>query len=219
MKRILIILIILLLTITLVEKYNIWNTYKQESIIINNLKQEDNIWTHLESINKDIIGWLKIDDTPIDYPIVKGNDNQEYLHTSFNKKYSLSGSIFMDYRNNSLFQDNITIIYGHNMNNDTMFSSLVKYENKSYFENHLQGSIQTKHNNFKLNIFAVSKVSIYDLDIYSLTNTQEYLLNILKGKAIYYHDINPNNLIILSTCNNIRDDERVIIVANITKNE
>lgn len=65
------------------------------------------------------MGWININDTPIDYPIMKGNDNEFYLTRDFNKEYLTSGSIFMDYRNEG-FQDRNTVIYGHHMRDGSM---------------------------------------------------------------------------------------------------
>lgn len=81
----------------------------------------------LQSINPDVIGWISINGSNIDYPIMKSKDNQDYLHTTFDKQYASAGSIFMDCRNSDSFDDYNTIIYGHNMKNGSMFHDLKKY--------------------------------------------------------------------------------------------
>lgn len=79
----------------------------------------------LESINKDIVGWIYVESIPsINYPILKGSDNSYYLRHTSRKKRNIAGSIFMDYRNSIDFMDYNTIVYGHNMKNGTMFSKL-----------------------------------------------------------------------------------------------
>ncbi len=80
----------------------------------------------LQKINSDVMGWIYIKDTDINYPIMKSNDNDYYLKRDLYKKYSSAGSIFMDYENNSDFSDENTIIYGHNLKNKKMFADLQK---------------------------------------------------------------------------------------------
>ena len=95
-----------------------------EEVIIEDNNEEKSVidWQKLENINKDIIGWIKIENTNIDYPILKDDDNLKYLKHSFDGKYNNNGSIFT--LNESPFEDNTTLIYGHNMNNKTMFGSV-----------------------------------------------------------------------------------------------
>ena len=78
----------------------------------------------LKQENEDIVGWIYCEGTPISYPVVQSGDNQYYLHRLINGEYNIAGSIFMDYRNNAELEDNNTIIYGHNMKNNTMFGYL-----------------------------------------------------------------------------------------------
>ena len=78
----------------------------------------------LKQENEDIIGWIYSENTPINYPVVQSDDNEYYLRRLTNGEYNIAGSIFMDYRNSASLEDNNTIIYGHNMKNNTMFGSL-----------------------------------------------------------------------------------------------
>ncbi len=93
----------------------------------------------LQSKNPDIVGWLVVEALDINYPIVQGKDNDQYLHTTFEKKENFAGSIFMDYMNKTDFSDPHTIIYGHNMKNKSMFGKLKfmkeqeKYKDSRYF--------------------------------------------------------------------------------------
>lgn len=88
------------------------------------------------SRNQDYVGWINIDGTPIDYPVVKGSDNDYYLNHNFDNKSDERGAIFMDYRNFGQGLDNHTIIYGHTMRNGTMFGSLENYMKEDYIEEH-----------------------------------------------------------------------------------
>lgn len=87
----------------------------------------------LSDINKDYRGWIDIDGTNIDYPVLQAKDNSYYLKKDINKNYLPSGSIFLDYRNNR-FEDSNTVIYGHYMRNNTMFGELKKFKDKKFFD-------------------------------------------------------------------------------------
>ena len=89
-------------------------------------------WEALRAINPDIVGWIVLDGTPIDYPIVRGRDNDMYLHQTFTGERNVSGAIFMDYRNAPDFSDPFTLIHGHNMQNGSMFAGLHDFMGTSF---------------------------------------------------------------------------------------
>lgn len=121
----------------------------------------------LHAVNPDIVGWLEVEALDISYPIVKGKDNDEYLHRTFEKKDNFAGSIFMDYMNSGDFSDCHTIIYGHNMKNQSMFGKLKfmkeqeKYKDSHYFW------IITPEGKFRYEIFS-AHVTPADGDTYTL---------------------------------------------------
>ena len=82
----------------------------------------------LKSINDDVIGWIYMEALPqISYPVVQGEDNNTYLHQTYEKNYNFAGTIFIDYENKRDFSDCNTLVYGHNMKNGSMFGMLKKY--------------------------------------------------------------------------------------------
>ena len=91
-------------------------------------------WNDLKSINEDIVAWIEIENIPVNYPILKDNNNLYYLKHNFNKKYNSNGSIFT--LNKDFIQDDEVIIYGHNMRNKTMFSILGNYLNTNFLKEH-----------------------------------------------------------------------------------
>ena len=121
-------------------------------------EKSDIDWAKLEEINKDIIGWIQIRDTNINYPILKDNKNLKYLKHSFDGKYNNNGSIFT--LDDNPFQDNKTIIHGHNMKNGIMFSELSKYMNKDFFYEHGNFYIYTKKQKYKATIFSCYSIGI-----------------------------------------------------------
>ena len=90
----------------------------------------------LLSFNPDVIGWIYCENTPINYPVLQSTDNDYYLRRMLNGKYNIAGSVFMDYRFKSDFSDVCSIIYGHNMNDDSMFGTFTNYKEQEYFDEH-----------------------------------------------------------------------------------
>ena len=113
--------------------------------------------------NKDVIGWLYCPDTVINYPVVQGKNNDQYLRKDLDGKYLVSGTLFADYRNGELNEDANYIIYGHNMKNGTMFSSLAKYKQQSYYN---------LASNRQMNLPKTFKIMLKKLQLH--INTQEW---------------------------------------------
>ena len=90
----------------------------------------------LLEINDDIVGWIYIEGTDVNYPVLKGIDNDQYLFQSYKKKYLTAGSIYIDYRCSADFSDKHMVVYGHNMKNGTMFGQMDKYKTEEYLKEH-----------------------------------------------------------------------------------
>lgn len=195
-----------------------------EDVII----KEDNInetkidWEKLEDINTDIIGWIKIENTKINYPILKDNDNLKYLKHSFNGKYNINGSIFT--LNDNPFQDNETIIYGHNMKSGLMFSELGKYMEKDFLKEHPDFEIYTRNQNYKATIFSCYSIGVNkeENNIKSL-NFEEEIEYYKNASKHYIENIGEIKKIVkLSTCSYLNNhttptDQRYYIIAKLEK--
>ena len=130
----------------------------KETIIVNEGTKEKNIdWNKLKEINKDIIAWIEIPDTIINYPILKDN-NLYYLKHSYNKKYNSNGSIFTT--NKNPFEEFETLLYGHNMKNGSMFSTLDKYMDENFLYTHQKFKIYTPNENYEATIFSVYSIGV-----------------------------------------------------------
>lgn len=192
----------------------------EETIEVNEETQEKIIdWYYLKSVNEDIIGWIEIEDTNINYPILKDN-NLFYLKHSYNKKYNSNGSIFTT--NSNPFEDEETIIYGHNMKNKSMFSTLDKYLNSDFFYSHINLKIYTPTCNYKGTIFSAYSIGIEtennNIKQLSFNERMEYY----KTSSNYTIDNidNPTKIVKLSTCSYINaktrpTDQRYYIIASI----
>lgn len=168
--------------------------------------------------NSDTIGYLKINGTNINYPVVQSSDNDYYLKHSFDKSYNQAGWIFLDYRNNINKLDKSTIIYGHNMLNGTMFSNLTKMLDKSFFYDNNNTYINLITEN-KTTIWKIFSVYVTNPDTYYMTigfsSSNEYsdFLNNIKNKSIYDFEENINSddkILTLSTCTNLNTKRLVV---------
>lgn len=108
----------------------------------------------LADINPNTVAWLKAENTEIDYPVVQGQDNIYYLQHLFTGETNRMGSLFVDYRTPGDFSGRMTIIYGHQMKNGSMFASLLKYKKQVYYDTHPQMQVETPSGCYKLELFA-----------------------------------------------------------------
>jgi sortase B len=121
----------------------------------------------LHKINSDIVGWIYLEDSKINFPVVQGIDNQEYLYHLINGDYNGSGTPFVDYRNAPDFSDPHTIIYGHNMKNRSMFGNLKFLKEQERYDKNPYFWILTPEGNYRYKIFAAFDTS-YKSDVYTL---------------------------------------------------
>ena len=102
----------------------------------------------------DVVGWLYSEGTVINYPVMQAEDNFYYLHRLFDGKYNASGSLFLDCTCNGDFSGHNTVIYGHNMNDGSMFHSLKSYAEQDYYNEHPVMYLNTPTQNYKIEIFS-----------------------------------------------------------------
>lgn len=219
---------IVLISIIAVCAYKIYDKsaeYKKSDKSYEQIRLEKENENNNNLFNKyeDYRGWIKINNTNINYPIVQGKDNSFYLDKDINKNYLSSGSIFMNYLNNG-FNDENTILFGHHMRNKTMFAQLEKYKEKEFFQN--DNDIKIEVENDKVLTYKVFSVYVTDAnDNYIKTNfdnKSEYkeFLDKIKNKSIYKSDINVDEndkIITLSTCSYEFNDARMVIHGKLLK--
>lgn len=159
----------------------------------------------LKKINPDVIGWLQIETLDISYPIVKGTDNEHYLHYTFEGQKNAVGAIFIDYTNSSNFEDCNTIIYGHNMKDGSMFGTFRKLHEKENFTSPYVW-ICTPEYTWRYEIFSVHTTSASG-DTYTLFSNadQEFAqyLEEMKAASELTLDAVPSvedKVITMSTC-------------------
>lgn len=104
----------------------------------------------LKAINPDIAGWIRIEGTSIDYPIVQTDNNETYLETDFEGGKNASGAIYLDFESEPDFSGRHNIIYGHHMKNGTMFKDIVKYKDEAFYKEHQKITIYTPEREYDL---------------------------------------------------------------------
>ncbi len=172
----------------------------------------------LQAINPDITAWICIEGTDINYPVVQGMDNSYYLRRLVDGRYNSAGSIFMDYRNTGDFSDRNNIIYGHNMQNGTMFQQITKYKEQSFYDEHPACQIMTPNGNYRLEFFAG-----YVVDMNSqawkleFATDEEYTLwqEDAISRSTFTGSVDPtaqDRVVTLSTCTYEYDDARYVLV-------
>lgn len=183
-------------------------------------------YEEVKAINDDVIGWITIDGTVIDYPVVRAADNDYYLGRDVEKRKSAYGAIFMDFRNADPAQQKHIILYGHNMKNGTMFHDLMNYKQKSFFDEHriidlLWDGVETQWEIFvayiiKPNtIYHISTAFTDDQHFADVMNqTIEYAKTVKPSNADPDVTIKPSDQVLtLSTCTYEYDDSFFAVMA------
>lgn len=171
----------------------------------------------LLSVNEEIIGWIIIPGTNISYPICQHEDNRYYLEHTSDRETSLVGAIFADYRVAAPFEDFNTILYGHRLLNQTMFSALKTYQDKEIWENHPYIYVCTPNTIYVYEIYSAFQGDpdgiSYDVGIHTEEKKQNFIDYSLNC-AIYDTGIIPtteDSFLTLSTCTGTGHSQRMII--------
>lgn len=182
-------------------------------------------YTELAEENPELFGWIRIDDTPVNYPVMHTPDNPEkYLRRDFAGKHSMAGTIFLDYRC-SADSDNL-IVYGHNMKNKTMFGSILNYQDNAYWKEHPIIHFDTLFEQADYEVMAAFYDRIYTTEepcfkYYDFINAAdeaayEEAICSYREKALYDTGVSAqygNQLLTLSTCAYHTKNGRFVVVA------
>ncbi len=215
--------------------YALWDNNQIYSSAINvmddmkKLKPVDNeegkaSFEELLAINPDVCAWVTLDNTNIDYPVLRGETNLTYINTDVYGNFSLSGSIFLDSRNNKDFSDSYSLLYGHHMEKSAMFGDLDLYKDKSFFEENSTGSLILPDRSYKLEIFACLLVKAGESSIFNPDRWQtdiDGLIKYAKANSLYLREETTDKLeqsdsqkvIAFSTCSTEFTDARTIVLA------
>lgn len=176
--------------------------------------------------NKDTVGWIKLEGTNINYPVVQTDNNDYYLNHAFNGSKNYAGWVFMDYRNNKIDFDKNTIIYGHGRIDGTMFGSLKNIVKNNWYENTdnyvLKFSTPTENTLWQVfSVYTIEKESYYIKTEFESEQAYIEFLDTISKRSIYKFNANLNKddkVITLSTC--YQDNKhRVVLHAKLIKKE
>ncbi|WP_155592068.1 class B sortase [Lysinibacillus cavernae] len=182
-------------------------------------------FNELLAINPNIVGWISVDGTKLNNPILQADNNDFYLNHNFKDQESRAGSVFMDYRNNTLDMNQNTILYGHAMKNDTMFGSLNNYLKQDYVDEHPIIYLDTLYEGYDIEVFAAYETTIdfyyIETDFKSREAYQQFLEEVQERSSIQMNvGISPDDKILtLSTCKDsvMSDDHRFVVQGKLVK--
>lgn len=209
---------------TVVFGYHAWKLYseyqeaKNEYTMIRKEKKKKKERTinfqRLQKINPDIVAWIEVPGTNIDYPVVQGKDNEEYMHHTFRKRYNFAGCIFLDAKcKHDLSSDN-NIIYGHHMRNGTMFAQLIKFRDASFVKKHRRINLYLPEKTFHLKVVSAYAGSVTRLPIMfgNRSKEQQFKQRILNRSDIPTRKAN-GRLYTFVTCSYERSGNRTYVYA------
>lgn len=233
------IIMVLLIGIMLISSYFIYKSRKEDKIQENiyeeiievakekenkeeNEEQQEINMQELYNVNNDIVGWLKIDNTNINYPVMQTkNTPNYYLRRNFYKEYSQWGTPFLSENCDIQSSDNL-IIYGHHINNSKMFGELEHYKKEEYYKNHKYIKFYTMNEKKEYEIIAVFKTVAYTGFKYyqysDFNNEREFETFVNKCRELSFYNIEKNinygeKLITLSTCEYSQKNGRLVVIA------
>ena len=233
-NRVIDIIVILMAVIMLLfgaySLYDIFHVYKGASLSSEILKSapgtagnaDDTV--NVEALfNKypDMRAWLNIFDTNINYPIVQGIDDAEYLNKDIDGEFSLAGSIFLSSLCNGDLNEHYSLVYGHHMDNGAMFGDVEKFLDKSFFDSHVDGILYTKTDIYDVKVFAVLETDAYNEKIYFpyfANENKDDFYNYLQKNAVHIRDVNRNNKVItMSTCTESYTNGRIVLFGELIR--
>lgn len=174
----------------------------------------------LASINPDYRGWLTMYDTNIDYPVMQAEDDVYYVSHDIYRRASLSGAIYMAAANSRDARDNYNLLYGHHMDNGSMFGGLDLYAEPDYLDAHRRGILVAESDVYDLRVFALARTDAYEGVIYSAGNRMEGVLHYLrhpdgkKTEVLYFDEAelgDARQIMALSTCASDETNGRLVL--------
>ena len=168
-------------------------------------------FAELRALNPDVCGWLTLDGTRIDFPVVQGADNMVYVNTDVYGNFSLSGAIFLDSRCPADFTAPYSIVYGHHIEDGGMFGDIVQFTQSDYFAAHTTGTLITDDTAYNIALFACVQADAYDPVLYDPAQSPDALLAYIKAHAVQYRTPGSGPVVAFSTCTEAATNGRVLL--------
>lgn len=199
--------------------------YQKEKDVLPSSSETRPQFQSLLGMNQDITGWIRLDDTPIDYPILQGEDNRYYLDKNYKRQNTRAGSIFMDFRNKVELSSRNTILYGHDMKDGSMFGNLKKYLEHPFFNQHRLLHFDTLYESYEAEVFSVYRTTTdfnyIQTDFNSKAEYASFLQNI-QSRSVFQSRVvltEDDSILTLSTCDYELDPDkgRLVVHAKLIK--
>lgn len=224
------IVVIILVLLCAYGAYGIWDTNQvlssAQATTLQQYKPETEerlSFEELQKINSEVLAWLTVYGTKIDYPVTQGENDQKYVNTDVKGNYSLAGSIFLSSENASDFSDFNSIIYGHHMDKEAMFGGLDQFVEQAYFDQHQYGNLYYDGNDYGIEFFAFIKGDAYDWTLYNpavqgAANQEAYLAYLLaQASCIRPLEVtSADRIVLLSTCASEPTNGRHILIGKLS---
>lgn len=189
--------------------------------------EETSLFAELMAINPDVCGWISMEGTAIDYPVLQGRDNLAYINTDVYGDFSLSGSIFLDSRNDREFTESYSLLYGHYMADGGMFGDLDRYKEEGFFRDNSKGLLMLPGQTYELEIISCMLVGANDEWIFTPDRTRENiqaLLDYAQHNSLLKNDAGLEKakdaqdlqILALSTCASEFTDARTVVLTVMT---
>lgn len=223
-----------LLVCLLLAGYSLWDTHQvnEEADVARYATYKPTVddtksFEELRAMNSDVMGWLTIYGTSIDYPVVKAQKNNiEYLSRNPEGDWESCGSLYVDYQNNPNFVDFNTVIHGHHMAEHKMFGDLDLFVDQTFFNEHQYANLFYEGANHGVEIFSVLKVDAYTPIIGRPNITdeaaKENLLNMIRENQLHGRNTEVtinDHIVIMATCNLSATNGRFVLVGKILDHE
>lgn len=168
----------------------------------------------LRNRNPDMVGWIKVPGTRIDYPVVCGKDNEEYLHKTFSKKKNRSGCIFLDVNCKKDFSSDNSVIYGHHMKDGSMFAELVKFRDPEFVKRHKRILLYLPEKTLSLSVVSAYAAApkVLPIEFSSIREKERWKAEILKSSESVKGKI-KGNVYTFVTCSYEKEDYRTYVHA------
>ena len=174
----------------------------------------------LMEINEDAAGWLTIYRTHIDYPVVQGEDDMEYVNKDVYGNFSITGSIYLTAYNTKDFTDPYCLVYGHHMDNGSMFGDIDRFLEEDFFLDHPEGLLVTPQQVYKLHFFSCISTNAYDENVYAVRGSRadpEKVITYALENAVVSDEkqiVNRKHILALSTCASAATNGRTVLYAS-----
>ena len=226
--------IILMVVMLSYGGYSLWDTYVTMTGAflskgflkykpdVNNSEETRLSLQELLAINPDTRGWITLDGTHIDYPMVQGKDDMEYVNKDATGEFALSGAIFLTAENKPDYSDPYMLTYGHHVENGAMYGDVMEFLDEGYFEKNRTGHLFLPDGRARnLEVFAAIECDAYDRMIYSVDDKKGQIMNLvnyLKEHSTHFRDIGikeSDQVMALSTCVSLETNGRAVVMVRV----